>query len=68
MRKLFAQFEQIEMTSANRTIRLLDHNRAECEQSYLLRVQANGAWRQINQRERIILSKTETGWKISGGL
>ncbi len=68
MRKLFGQFEKIEMTSNNRTIRLLDHNHAECEQSYMLHVQANGAWRQINQRERISLTKTASGWKISGGL
>ncbi len=68
MRKLFNQFEQIEMASDNRTIRLLDDQHAECEQSYLLHVQANGEWRQINQRERISLTKTDTGWKISGGL
>jgi len=68
MRGLFNQFEQIEMTSDNRTIRLLDDQHAECEQSYLLHVQANGEWRQINQRERISLTKTDTGWKISGGL
>ncbi len=68
MRTLFDQFETIEMRSTNRTIRLLDHKHAECEQSYMLHVQANGAWRQLNQRERISLTKTESGWKISGGL
>jgi len=68
MRSLFNQFEQIEMASDNRTIRLLDDQHAECEQSYLLHVQANGEWRQINQRERISLTKTDAGWKISGGL
>ncbi len=68
MRGLFNQFEKIEMTSDNRTIRLLDDQHAECEQSYLLHVQANGEWRQINQRERISLTKTDSGWKISGGL
>jgi len=68
MNKLFAQFEKTEMTSSNRIIRLLDNNYAECEQSYLLRVKADGTWRQLNQRERITLTKTSDGWKISGGL
>ncbi|RLL51018.1 hypothetical protein D8Y20_10450 [Mariprofundus sp. EBB-1] len=68
MNKLFAQFEETEMTSSNRVIRMLDEHSAECEQSYLLRVKADGTWRQLNQRERITLSKTSDGWKISGGL
>ncbi len=68
MRKLFDQFEKIEMTSGNRTIRLLDEKHAECEQNYLLHVKAGGKWRQLNQRERISLIKTASGWKISGGL
>jgi len=68
MNKLFAQFERTEMTSNNRIIRLLDSKHAECEQSYLLRVKADGRWRQLNQRERITLTKTADGWKISGGL
>lgn len=68
MNKLFAQFEEIEMRSSNRVIRLLDNNYAECEQSYLLRVKADGTWRQLNQRERISLTRTNDGWKISGGL
>jgi len=68
MRKLFGQFEKIDMASSNRTIRLLDQSHAECEQSYVLRVQVDHTWRQINQRERISLTKTASGWKISGGL
>jgi len=68
MNKLFAQFEKIEMISSNRVIRLLDNKHAECEQSYLLRVKADGTWRQLNQRERITLIKINSGWKISGGL
>jgi len=68
MRKLFGQFETIEMKSNNRTIRLIDKKHAECEQSYLLRVRVDGTWRQLNQRERINLTKTTSGWKISGGL
>lgn len=62
MRKLFGQFEKIEMTSNNRTIRLLDQTHAECEQSYLLRVRVDDTWRQLNQRERISLKKTASGW------
>ena len=68
MQQRFKQFEKIEMQSSNRTIRLLDKQHAECEQSYLLRVFADGAWRQANERERLQLSKTDSGWKISGGL
>jgi len=68
MNKLFAQFEKTEMRSNNRVIRLLDTTHAQCEQSYLLRVKADDTWRQLNQRERITLSKTSDGWKISGGL
>ncbi len=68
MNKLFAQFEKIEMKSSNRVIRIFDSNYAECEQSYLLRVKADNTWRQLDQRERITLSKTTNGWKISGGL
>jgi len=68
MNRLFAQFESTEMHSSDRTIRLLDATHAECEQSYLLRVKADNTWRQLNQRERILLKKTDAGWKISGGL
>ena len=68
MNKLFAQFEKTEMTSSNRIIRIVDSNHAECEQSYLLRVKADGTWRELSQRERISLTKTTDGWKISGGL
>jgi ketosteroid isomerase-like protein len=68
MRRLFARFDHIDMRSSNRTIRLLDSNHAECEQSYQLQVEADGIRRQLNQRERISLTKTEQGWKISGGL
>ncbi len=68
MNRLFAQFEKTEMHSTQRVIRVLDDQHAECEQSYLLRVKADGTWRQLNQRERIFLTKTSDGWKISAGL
>ena len=68
MNRLFAQFEKTEMQSSQRVIRLLDDQHAECEQNYLLRVKADGTWRQLNQRERITLTKTSEGWKISAGL
>jgi len=68
MNRLFAQFERTEMHSSNRIIRLVDSQHAECEQSYVLRVKADGTWRQLNQRERIFLTHTNDGWKISGGL
>jgi len=68
MNRLFAQFEKTEMHSTHRIIRLLDDQHAECEQDYLLRVKADGTWRQLNQRERISLTKTPDGWKISAGL
>jgi len=65
---LFAQFKHIEMKSGNRFIRMQDSTHAECEQSYTLRVFADGDWRQLNERERLQLTKTDHGWKISGGL
>lgn len=65
---LFDQFDASEMKSYDRITRLLDDNHAQCEQSYMLRVQADGEWRQVSQREQIFLTKTPSGWKISGGL
>ncbi len=68
MRRLFEQFDRIEMHGSDRTIRILDKAHAQCEQSYLLRVHASGIWRQISQRERIGMTRTESGWRISSGL
>jgi len=68
MRQLFEQFDRIEMRASDRTIRFDDNDHAQCEQSYLLRVHAEGAWRQITQRERIGLTRTQNGWRISSGL
>ncbi|OIO71967.1 MAG: hypothetical protein AUJ57_06350 [Zetaproteobacteria bacterium CG1_02_53_45] len=68
MNTLFKQFDAIDMQSSERVIRFADGDHGECEQNYLLRVQADQQWRQIFQRERILLTRTKTGWKISGGL
>jgi len=68
MNKLFKQFDATSMQSSNRVIRFIDAAHAECEQDYLLRVQADNQWRQVFQRERILTTRTDSGWKISGGL
>jgi len=66
--RMFDQFEQTDMRSYDRTIRLVDDAHAQCEQSYKLRVKADGRWREIVQRERLYFVKTTAGWRISGGL
>ncbi len=68
MNTLFDQFDATHMQSSDRVLRFIDATHAECEQNYLLRVQADHQWRQIFQRERILLTRTDSGWKISGGL
>lgn len=68
MVSLFDKFEKAEMHSHDRNIRRIEDNLAQCEQSYDLRVYADGQWRQVSQREQLILAKTENGWKIVGGL
>ncbi|MDQ7010219.1 MAG: hypothetical protein Q9M29_00220 [Mariprofundaceae bacterium] len=65
---LFARFEATEMRSYDRTIRILDDTHAQCEQSYTLRVKADGTWREIVQREQLQLIRTPSGWKIRAGL
>jgi len=68
MLSLFDRFERVEMNSYDRQIRKLDDNRAQCEQSYTLKVFADGQWRQIVQREQLILTEETSGWKIISGL
>lgn len=68
MEELFFQFDTLEMHSSDRSIYFSDDNHAQCEQSYILKVKADGNWRSIAQRERLDLTKTVSGWKISGGL
>jgi len=68
MISLFDKFDRAEMRSHDRQIQQLDNNLARCDQSYTLKVLADGQWRQIVQREQLTLSKDPDGWKISGGL
>ncbi|MDT8375881.1 MAG: hypothetical protein RQ867_03970 [Mariprofundaceae bacterium] len=65
---LFDRFDRAEMRSHDRQIQQLDDTHAVCEQSYTLKVRADGEWRQIVQREQLALTKDHDGWKISGGL
>lgn len=68
MISLFDKFEKAEMNSFDRDIRALNEGLAQCEQSYKLKVFANGQWRQIVQREQLTLARTDAGWKITAGL
>ncbi len=68
MKAVFSRFEKVDMQSRDATIHLLDPNHAICEQTYVLKVYADGAWRKIVQREQLTLTKRGNQWKISGGL
>jgi len=68
MVSLFDKFKQAEMASYDRQIRRLDGGTAQCEQSYRLKVFADGDWRQIVQREQLTLMQEKSGWKIVSGL
>ncbi len=68
MINLFSQFDTTRMQSFDRKIVLLDDDHAQCEQSYHLKVQRGGVWREITQREQLYLIRTSAGWRISGGL
>ncbi|MES0370905.1 MAG: hypothetical protein ABUK11_01380 [Mariprofundaceae bacterium] len=68
MVSLFDKFERAEMSSYDRQIRQLDESRAQCDQSYTLKVFADGEWRRIVQREQLTLTRNSTGWKIISGL
>jgi len=68
MVSLFDKFDGAEMRSHDRQIQQLDDLHALCDQSYTLKVLADGEWRQIAQREQLTLTKDSDGWKISGGL
>ena len=65
---MFHVFSDLNMRSFDRKIRLIDGDRAECKQSYKLKVRAGTDWRQMIQQEQLHLRHTENGWKISGGL
>ncbi len=68
MVSLFDKFEQAEMSSYDRNIKHIDGGLAQCEQSYRLKVFADGDWRQIVQREQLTLVQESSGWKIISGL
>jgi len=68
MVSLFDKFDRAVMHSHDRHIQQLDDNHAICDQSYTLKVLADGKWRQIVQREQLALTKGNGVWKISGGL
>jgi hypothetical protein len=65
---LFDKFDRAEMRSYNRQIQQLNDEQARCDQSYTLKVLADGRWRKIVQREQLTLTRDRDGWKISGGL
>jgi len=68
VKRLFAQFDAIEMRSMDRVIRLLGKDRAVVEQSYRLIVRKGESVRTIVQREQLRLRKTAQGWQIVSGL
>lgn len=68
MTDMFGRFDQLQMHSFDRTIRVLDPAHAQCAQSYRLRVSRDHTWRAIVEREQVDLRKTADGWKISAGL
>jgi len=68
MQHLFLAFDKIKMHTYNRTVRVLAHQHAECEQSYTLKVSADGTWRNITRREQLMLQKQGGVWKLTAGL
>jgi len=68
MAMVFTRFEKVHMDTRDQEIRILDDNHAICEQTYILKVFADGDWRKIVQREQLTFSRTDGVWKISGGL
>jgi len=68
MDQLFSRFDKVEMQTQHREIRLLHDDEALCEQTYSLKVFADGQWRDMVQREQIKLTHSNQGWRISGGL
>jgi len=68
MAQVFTRFEKVHMDTRDQEIRLVDDNHAICEQTYILKVFADGDWREIVQREQLTFTKTDGHWKISGGL
>jgi len=68
MADIFKRFDKVTMTSRDRELRVLDNQQAICEQTYILRVLADGEWREIVQREQLTFEFVDNHWKINGGL
>jgi len=68
MQHLFQIFDEIKMETHHRTIRILPHGHAECEQSYTLKVQVDGVWRNMTRREQLMLQNQDGDWKVTAGL
>ena len=68
VKSIFSRFDAVEMKSRDRVIQIVDDNHAMCEQTYILRVFADGEWRKIVQREQLKLRKENGAWKIISGL
>ncbi len=68
MAQVFTRFKKVRMDTRDQEIRIIDDNHAICEQTYILKVFADGDWRKIVQREQLTFTKTDGHWKISGGL
>jgi len=68
MAKVFTRFEKVHMDTRDQEIRILDDTHAICEQTYILKVFADGDWREIVQREQLTFTNANGSWKISGGL
>ncbi|WP_038248351.1 hypothetical protein [Ghiorsea bivora] len=68
MAEVFTRFEKVHMDTRDQEIRIIDDNHAICEQTYILKVFADGDWREIVQREQLTFTNTDGHWKISGGL
>jgi len=68
MKQLFTQFRQLKMESFGRDIFVIDDTHARATQSYRLKVLMDASWREMLQREELSLTRSDKGWKISGGL
>ena len=68
MKNIFERFDKVEMNSRDRELRVIDSQNAICEQTYVLKVLADGDWREIVQREQLTFKVEGNHWKINGGL
>ncbi len=68
MKALFQQFDAIQMHIHSQEVRVLDDGIAQCEQSYTLKVQKDGVWRNVTRREQLVLRQESGHWLIVSGL